>query len=446
MNSSSRPGTARRAIAGRCWLACALLAACARSDARTTLAVTSWAAWSEQRLEEAYVHRFADRHPGVRIQLSPASNQAEYRDQILTSIAAGAPPDVFLLDNIDLPAVVRAGVVLDLAPYASRAGVPLEAFDPSVLAIFRRDGAVVALPKGYTPMVLAYNRDVFDRAGVPYPPADWTWEAFRATARALTRDSDGDGAVDTWGFWLDRRPFMWLPSLWSLGGDVLCPDGRRASGCLDGPASLAAFRDLLGLATRDSVTPRFFGLRRSLGDHLRMFTSGQIAMLTVGHFWLPMLRPHVEAGRVRIGFTMLPHRASLPPATVLYASGFAVPRRARHKRLSVELAAFMVDSLAQVTRAAGGLEIPALRRVAEQVAVADTTGWERVFVDATRHGRLPWGARIGPWREVEVVLPDIFDRVILRGEELETVLRDVARQIDRIVGGDAGPLAARRNP
>jgi len=54
---------------------------------------------------------------------------------------------------------------------------------------------------------------------------------------------------------------------------------------------------------------------------------------------------------------MIPHRAGLPPATVIYASGYAVPLSARHKRLSVQLAAFMTDSLAQVTRAAGGLEI-----------------------------------------------------------------------------------------
>jgi ABC-type glycerol-3-phosphate transport system substrate-binding protein len=229
-----------------------------------------------------------------------------------------------------------------------------------------------------------------------------------------------------------------MASLWALGGDVLCPNGRRASGCLDAPATVAAFRDLTALATQDSVTARFFGLRRSLGEQLRSFYAGRIAMVPAGHFWVPSFRPHVAAGRLRVGFAMFPRRADGNPATVIFASGFAVPRNARHKRLSVELAAFMVDSLAQVTRAAGGLEIPALARIAAQVAAADTTGWEAAFRRAVTWGRMPWGARIERWREVEAILPDILDRVVLRGEDVATVLRDVARQVDAVLAGAGG--------
>jgi multiple sugar transport system substrate-binding protein len=411
--------------------------ACA-SDARTTLTVTNWAAWNEQALEQAHVAAFEARTPGIRISLTAAPNGPEYRDLVLTSIAAGTPPDVFLMDNIDVPAFARADVTLDLAPYAERVGLRLGDFDPLVLDIFRRDGRVLAFPKGFTPMLIAYNKDVFDRAGVPYPRFDWTWEEFRATARALTRDTDGDGGTDVWGFWLDRRVFMWVPQLWGLGGDVLCADGRRASGCLDAPATVRAFTDLTDLATRDSVTPRFFGLRRSLGDQLRNFYSGRVAMVTAGHFWLPSFLPYVESGRLRIGFAMIPHRQGIEPATVIYASGFAVPRGATHRRLSVQLAAWMADSTAQVTRAAGRLEIPALRRVAEAVAREDTLGWEAAFVRAVPYGRMPWGSRIEKWREVEAILPDVMDRIIMRGESVEAVLRDVAGQVDVALGWRAG--------
>jgi multiple sugar transport system substrate-binding protein len=423
-----------------------VLAGCAGAggERRTTLTVANWASWQEQRLEAAYVHRFAARHSGVRVSLSAAGNQAEYRDQILTSIAAGTPPDVFLLDNIDVPAFVGAGVLTDLAPYATRVGLPLERFDPNVLNIFRRGDSVFAFPKGFTPMVIAYNAELFERAGLEPPREGWTWEEFRAAARALTRDADGDGTIDQWGFWLDRRVFMWIASLWALGGDVLCPDGTSATGCLDSPSSVAAFRDLTGLATRDSVTPRFFGLRRSLGDHLRGFASGRVAMIPAGHFWVPNLRPFVERGRLRMGFTTIPRRADLPPSTVIYASGFAVPRGVPHKRLAISLASFMVDSLAQRTRAAGGLEIPALWSAAAELAASDSLGWEAVFARASRHARMPWGARIEKWREVEAILPDVMDRVILGGEDVETVLREVARRIDRMLGAPApGPAAAR---
>ncbi len=422
------------------------VAACAAAGGadRTTLTVSNWADWSEQRLEDAYVHRFAALHPGVGVVLDAVTNGPEYRDRILTSIAAGAPPDVVQLDNIDIPAFVNAGVLTDLSPYLERVGLHASDFEPRVLEIFRRGPALYAIPKDYTPMVIAYNKNLFDRAGLPYPSSDWTWDEFVAAARKLTRDTDGDGTVDQWGFWLDRRDFLWMASIWALGGDVLCPDGARAGGCLDSPNSIWAFRAFTDLAVRDSVTPRFFGLRRSMGDQFRQFCSGRLAMIPAGHFWVPQLEPYVAQGRIRVGIAPMPHRAGFPPATVLYASGYAVPRNVRHKRLSVELAAFMADSLGQITRAKGGLAIAALTRIARQVEAADTTGWEASFAAAARVGRMPWGARVAKWREVEDILPDIMDRVILNHEDVAAVLHDVARKVDRVLGAPAAPPAAAR--
>jgi multiple sugar transport system substrate-binding protein len=432
-----------RLCAGASWAVA--LAACAAAGAdRTTLTVSNWADWTEQRLEDAYVHRFGALHPGVRVALEAVTNGPEYRDRILTSIAAGAPPDVVLLDNIDIPAFVNAGVLQDLAPYLERVGLKGSDFEPRVLEIFRRGAALYAIPKDFTPMVIAYNKNLFDRAGVPYPGKDWTWDEFVADARRLTRDTNGDGVVDQWGFWLDRRDFMWMASIWALGGDVLCPDGKIASGCLDSPNSIHAFTAFTDLATRDSVTPRFFGLRRSMGDQFRQFYSGALAMIPAGHFWVPQIKPYAEQGRIRVGFAPMPHRAGFPPATVLYASGYAVPTNVRHKRLSVELAAFMADSLAQVTRASGGLAIPALTRIAAQVAAADTTGWEAAFRAAIPSGRMPWGARVAKWREVEDILPDIMDRVILNHEDVAAVLHDVARRVDRVLAAPAGAASGAR--
>src|SRR2546422_2434773 len=75
--------------------------------------------------------------------------------------------------------------------------------------------------------MVVYNRDLLDRAAIPYPTDDWTWDDFLRTAQLLTRDRDGDGRIDQWGAAFDRRPSFWLPWIWAGGGDVLCPDGRR---------------------------------------------------------------------------------------------------------------------------------------------------------------------------------------------------------------------------
>ncbi len=404
-----------------------LLALGCRTD-RTVLALANWADYREAAIEERALAPFEAAHPGVVVQQqSAATGPVEYRERILTAIAAGHPPDVFLLDDSDVPAFADHGAVIDLAPYLARLGVDPVRYDSTVLGIFRRGSAVYALPRGYTPIVIVYNKDLFDRAGLPYPTSDWTWDEFRRVARVLTRDTDGDGQVDQWGTAFDRRAFLWLPWLWSGGGDVLCPDGTRSTGCLDGPQSVAAIRWLTGWVTVDSIAPP------RAEDNLRLFYSGRVGMLTTGHFGIPNLQPYVDDGRLRIGFVEIPHRAGSPPQTVVYASGLAVPADAAHRRLSVELAAYLADSLAEAIRRTSGLELPSLTASAQTLAILDTTGWEPVFLRATHHARIPWSARIAHWREIDAALPDMMDRIVLQHVDAAAAAHDMAQQIDSLL-------------
>src|SRR2546427_8186971 len=119
-----------------------------------------------------------------------------YRARLVASLAAGSPPDVFRLDQDDVPALASRGVVLDLTPYLDRVGVDLDCFNPTALGIFTRGDAMLALPTGYTPIVVAYNKDLFDRAGIAYPGDAWTWDDFKRIAHRLTRGTDGDGRID----------------------------------------------------------------------------------------------------------------------------------------------------------------------------------------------------------------------------------------------------------
>ena len=417
--------------------ACLVLWGCgaAAEGDRVTLELANSADYLAARLEDRVLSPYLAVNPGVRIvQQNAAMYQAQYRERLLTSMAAGAPPDVFLLDNSDVPALVNRGVVLDLAPYLTRAGVDVGCLDQRVLAVFSRGNGVYALPRGYTPIVVVYNKDLFDRARIPYPTDDWTWDDFLRIAKQLTRDTDGDGTIDQWGTYVDRRPFLWIPWVWAGGGDVLCSDGRRASGCLDAPATIEAIRWYTAWMTTQGIAPRTHNQLPSVGDDFRLFNSGRVAMMTTGHFWVPRLRPYVATGRLRVGFVVIPHRAGARPVTVIYASGYAVPAMATRRKLSIELAAYLTDSLADAARGEAGLELPAMTTATQALVAGDTLGWEAAFVRAAAAGRVAWGARIERWREVEAVLPDLLDRIALAGADAAAAAHASARALDRVLG------------
>jgi multiple sugar transport system substrate-binding protein len=422
----------RRALA-----CCVALWGCreAAGGGRVTLELATRADYAEVQVEDRVLGPYLTSHAGLRVvQQSATRNPGSSREHLLASLAGGTVPDVFRLDNGDVPALVNRGAALDLSPYVLRAGIDLGCMNQTVLAMFSRGDAVYALPRGYTPLVVAYNKDLFDRAGIPYPRDDWTWDEFLGTAKRLTRDTQGDGIIDQWAIAFDRRPLLWIPWIWAGGGDVLCSDGRRASGCLDGRATVEALRWYTAWVTTQGIAPGNQGARRALGDDVQALVTGRVAMLTTGHYAVPQLRAAVAAGRLRVGFVAIPHRAGVRAATAIYATAYAVPAAVARRKLAVGLAAYLTDSLADALRAEAGHELPAVATVAQALVARDTLGWEAAFLRVATAGRVPWGARVERWAEVEAALPDLIDRVTLMGTDPARAAREMARELDRVLG------------
>jgi ABC-type glycerol-3-phosphate transport system substrate-binding protein len=93
----------------------------------------------------------------------------------------------------------QRGVVADLGPYI--ANDPQFNPDDFYAGLLRMtdDGHSLSVPTYFRPMLMKYNPELFDKAGVPYPRPGWTWDEFLAAAKALTvRDGD---TVTQWGYY-----------------------------------------------------------------------------------------------------------------------------------------------------------------------------------------------------------------------------------------------------
>lgn len=408
---------------------------CARDRSRggeITLRVLNWATDLEVAAEQRVADQFSSERPGVRVIVE--SIVTNYGEKLITAIASGVPPDVFLLDAPDIPTFVERGLVLDLTPYLSRVGYDTGAVFPEVLNVFSRGQRLYALPKGFSPLVMYYNRTLFHDLDVPTPPDEgWTWDEFLATARAVTRDMDGDGRTDIYAVNFPRRLYEWIPWVWSAGGDILSPEGTQTVGYLDSERTVETFEFLTSLITEWRVVPPIQFLREGDPMLVGRFYIGKQAMLLSGHWHLPRLLDYAAREDLDIGIAPIPRKPGAEYQTVIYASGWAVPSSVRHKRLAVELAGFLAGEEAQWMRAKSRLEISASHSVAAAVAESDTLGVERAFLRQVEYGRIPWGARVMDFHEIEEMSLDIMDSHILRGKSLQTAATDVARRIDRVI-------------
>ena len=430
-----------------------LAAACAPGESDIALRVALWAGGHELEIERQVADRYEALHPGVRVVLESAPNG--YEERLLTSIAAGRPPDVYLMDSPDIPTFVERGLALDLAPYQEALGFRPDSVFGQVAEAFRRGTSMFALPKDFTPMVLYANRSVLAAAGaadllpvapspaappaapppvtappVAAPPPGWTWADFRRAAEAVVADTDGDGRPDVFGFDFPRNLYQWVPFVWSAGGDILAPGGSGAAGYLDGPEALDAYRFLTALA-EDGLTPGAQFVQQ--GDPAReaRFASGGQAFLLSGHWTLPVFRDLVEAGALDLVILPIPHHPSRTAATsVLYASGWAVAPNAPSLRRAIDLAGFLASPEAQRIRARSGLAIPSRIDVAAEIAAADDTGVEDAFLALVGGARMTWGAQVRDFSRIEALAVEIMDRRLVRGEPLASSAADVARRID----------------
>jgi multiple sugar transport system substrate-binding protein len=115
-------------------------------------------------------------------------------------------PDIIgPLEEADFSQLMNASLLVDdVSPILEG---KLGDIDPEILDIFKVNRKLAGLPVGIRPSVLYYNQDLFDKAGIPYPPhqygmpyADgqsWTIEKMENVAIQLTRDANGNSPYDT---------------------------------------------------------------------------------------------------------------------------------------------------------------------------------------------------------------------------------------------------------
>jgi multiple sugar transport system substrate-binding protein len=168
---------------------------------------------AERAAYEQLVAEFTRHHPRIQVSLTHIPSQGDYRKRLGIDFAAGNPADIVLLNYRRYGAFAAKGVLEPLGPHLDRSRVIRERdFYPQALEPFRWGGALMCIPQNLSSLVVNYNRNLFDRAGVPRPTDDWTWDDFLHAARALTRDTKGTGRIDQYGLGTEVSIFRWRRS------------------------------------------------------------------------------------------------------------------------------------------------------------------------------------------------------------------------------------------
>jgi multiple sugar transport system substrate-binding protein len=394
--------------------------------AQVVLRVANWGSPAVEtdfmKLEREIWDEFERTHPGVKLQIEQIPGPGQYAPKVLMMHLTGSVPDVIHLDASSAAIFINNDVLLDLAPFVKRdTDFDLDRFFENVLKIYQRGSRVYSIPLDFTPMVMYYNKTLFDEANVPYPRSGWTWDDFLRKAEALTKPPPpGEILPQQYGFYFENIMPFWVLWLWTNGGDVLSPDGRRASGYLDGPRSVEAVQFLVDLMEKHHVAPT---LREKSILGVNPFLEGQAAMDLKGHWMMIDYR----ARGLDVGVVELP-RTIEKPVTVVYAAGLSIMQKAEHPDLAWEYIKFMTGFDVQRRRVESGLAISGNKVVADSFA-GDPT--EDAFLRLVQYARPPWGAYVERYPFIEDLGTEMMsDLLHAGGANVEAELRRTARLID----------------
>ena len=377
------------------------------------------------------VDAFNARRPGFTVDLIEASDRDELLTRLSTSIAAGTPPDLFLV-NYRFFAQYAARGALEPIEARLRASTALseDAFFRESIDAFRYDGVLTCLAQNISSLVVYYNRDLFEAAGIAEPPDSWTWDEMIDAARTLTRDAEGDGTIDEHGLGVEPILARLAPFVWSNGGEIVDDvDAPRAISLRSPEASYALARFLeLGAGTEPGqsagpgvvVGPSDQEIEAE--DLESRFLNGRLAMYLSSRRSTPTFRTIAD-----FGWDVAPLPIHDEPAGVLHADGYCQTAGSKAKDQAWRFVEFALGAEGQRITAASGRTVPSLREVALSDAFLDpavSPSRSRVFIDGIPV--LHAFPRVATWPEIE----DAADVIIEQAMFGELSIEEAVTQLE----------------
>lgn len=151
------------------------------------------AAYPDDIFQQTVADPVKKKYPNITVELIKNQKGALDHD-IANWLASNTTPDIIAESNGRLPNLFTYGLLMDMTPLMKETGVDINRFDPLLVDPVRKTsdkGWMVAIPYGQNWSALYYNKNIFDKFGVPYPQDRMTWDETIDLARRLARFENG---------------------------------------------------------------------------------------------------------------------------------------------------------------------------------------------------------------------------------------------------------------
>lgn len=285
-------------------------------------------------LELEIVEEFNKTHPNIHVTVDNTPAGEHYQKLALTT-ESGNPPDVFMT-YFTIGAATN-GLAMDLTPLIKKEG---DAFFKSYVEagwLFNEyAGKYYGSPYRVAPVSVILNKNMFEKAGVPLPPNDWTWDDFVETAQKLTNPEKGEygycltGSAESFG-----TDAQFYPFLYANNGKMITPEGLAG---FNSPEGVEALQFMTDLVNKYKVVPP--GVTSTSNNNCTdLLASDKVAMWIDGSLWLGFIR----AARPEVNITIAPLPYNKVKVTSDGGTGFGISSKTKHPEEAWEFLKYMMS-------------------------------------------------------------------------------------------------------
>lgn len=232
-----------------------------------TLKVNNWnTAFQQAEFDKYIAEPLRKKYPFITLEYFDFTKGSA--NTLENLMAAGSAPDLVLTDHPNLAGLLEYDFPLDLNPYVRSYGVNLAQTDAQVLEggkSISKSGELLALPVYSDRMMWFYNKDLFDKFGVPYPTDNMTWDEAIAVFKRLTRQ---DGGIQYTAFRTINA--LMTGSQWGLS--LFDRQTDKVSFQTDGwKKAIALLQDINGIPGNTKQTNEDFYQKQTLASLMQSF-------------------------------------------------------------------------------------------------------------------------------------------------------------------------------
>ncbi|MDD3236539.1 MAG: sugar ABC transporter substrate-binding protein [Candidatus Gastranaerophilales bacterium] len=383
-----------------------------QSSQKTVIQFSSWGSQSEVAVINDLITDFEAENPHIKIDFLHIPQN--YFQKLHLLFASNLAPDVIFINNIYSPIYIKAGLFDDVSNLIDKSDYFKVSVDD-----FSYGGELYAVPRDVSNLVLFYNKDIFDKANLPYPKSSMNMVDLAKISSQLKQKG-------YYSLNYEDMSLFWLYYAAALGGGVLSDDKKEE--IFTSQKTITALEYYSDFINKYHYIPT--KSQKASKTSAQMFMNGEIAMYLSGRWMVPKFREMIKFDWDVVEF---PHNR----ANKLYvdASGWAVSRNSKHKKEATAFVKFLAskNSIEKFTKS--GLIIPARKDVAYSEVFMSTDlkpKNSKIFVDMLNNAKpTPTNEN---YQRIDDILAEHLEPVFNGSKKTKEIMtKRLKKQLDELV-------------